>query len=257
MSLLLQAYNLHHKYGDEVAVHHVDLTLSEGEIVALLGPNGAGKSTTMRMLTALMQPTRGEISYLSQRIPEDLVEAKRLFGYVADQPMILPYLTGWEYIQFVAGLYGTPAAEIEAIATPLIRRFSLQDAIFKRATGYSHGMQQKLALIAQLAHKPRVLIADEPTVGLDPASAAEMQDIFRDHARNGNAILISTHLLDMAFNLATRIVLMAHGRIVATGTPDELTQGGQHSLESVFLQLTKDRERDSERDRDGDREVAG
>lgn len=210
MSLLLQARDLHHKYGDEVAVHHVDLSLAEGEIVALLGPNGAGKSTMMRMLTALMEPTRGEISYLSQRIPEELVEAKRLFGYVADQPMILPYLTGWEYIQFVAGLYGTPAKEIK--------------------------------VIAQLAHKPRVLIADEPTVGLDPASAAEMQDIFRDHARKGNAILISTHLLDMACNLATRIVLMAHGRIVATGTPDELTQGGQHSLESVFLQLTADRD---------------
>ncbi len=238
MTILLEAYNLHRAFEKTVAVHHVDLTLSKGEIVALLGPNGAGKSTTMRMLTALLEPTRGSVTYLSHRIPEQIVEAKRQFGYVADQPMIMPYLSGWEYIQFVAGLYGCSADEIKKRATPLIERFALTEAIHKKATGYSHGMQQKLALIAQLAHGPRVLLADEPTVGLDPGSASEMQAIFREYAQDGNAILLSTHLLDMAQHLATRIVMMTRGRIVASGTPEELTQGGARSLESVFFQRT-------------------
>lgn len=190
------------------------------------------------MLTALLEPTRGTISYMSHRLPDDMIEAKRLFGFVADQPMIMPLLTGWEYIQFVAGLYGTPPSEIEQRALPLIERFRLKDAIHKRATGYSHGMQQKLALIAQLAHAPRVLIADEPTVGLDPASAVEMQTIFREYAAEGNAVLLSTHLLDMASGLATRILIMDKGRIVAEGTPSDVAKTAGGDFSSAFLRLT-------------------
>ncbi|WAH37223.1 ABC transporter ATP-binding protein [Alicyclobacillus dauci] len=238
MGVLLQARGLCRKYGDMVAVDHVDLTICEGEIVALLGPNGAGKSTTMKMLTTLLEPSAGEISYLSHPVPQDLIEAKKLFGFVADQPMILPYVTGWEYIQFIGGLYGFSQRDIEARAMPLVERFRLTESIHKRATGYSHGMQQKLALIAQLVHRPRVLIADEPTVGLDPASAAEMQAIFREHAAAGNGILLSTHLLDMANTLATRIIIMMKGRIVAEGTPEELANREFDSLQSIFLRLT-------------------
>lgn len=236
---LLRAQALKRTYGDFTAVSHVDLTLEAGEIVALLGPNGAGKSTTMRMLVGLLEPSSGQIFYEGYDLVTHVLEAKRRFGYVADQPMMLNALTGWEYIQFIAGLYDTSAVEIERQAKPLVDRFHLTDAIHKRATGYSHGMQQKLALIAQLAHNPRVLLADEPTVGLDPASAAQMQAVFHSFAAAGNAVLLSTHLLDMAHALATRIVMMAHGRIVANGTPSELTADGE-SLHEVFMRLTGD-----------------
>lgn len=237
MTELLRAQALKRTYGEFTAVSHVDLMLEAGEIVALLGPNGAGKSTTMRMLVGLLEPSGGHISYCGYDLRTQVLEAKRLFGYVADQPMLLNTLTGWEYIQFIAGLYGASAVEIEHRAKPLVARFQLADAIHKRATGYSHGMQQKLALIAQLAHSPRVLLADEPTVGLDPASTAEMQAVFRSFAADGNTVLLSTHLLDMANALATRVVMMSHGRVVANGTPAELTAGGE-SLHEVFMRLT-------------------
>lgn len=240
MSILLSARGLHHTYGDTVAVRNLNFDIHEGEIVTLLGPNGAGKSTTMRMLTALLEPTRGEVRYLSYKLPDNMIEAKSLFGFVADQPMILPYLTGWEYIQFVGGLYGVSQNEIEAYAMSLVERFKLTDAIHKRATGYSHGMQQKLALIAQLAHRPRVLVADEPTVGLDPASATEMQQIFREYCQAGNAILLSTHLLEMANAIATRIMIMFKGEIIAEGSPNELYKERNDSLQNVFLRLTRE-----------------
>lgn len=234
---LLSARGLRRDFGDFAAVTRMDLYLSAGEIVALLGPNGAGKSTTMRMLTGLLEPSHGSIFYQDYDLSKEVLEAKRQFGYVADEPMILGVLSGWEYIQFVAGLYGASSEDIRWRAEPLVRRFQLEEAIHKRAISYSHGMKQKLALIAQLAHRPKVLLADEPTVGLDPGSAAEMQDIFREYVAQGNAILLSTHLLDMAQNLATRIVMMAHGRVVAEGTPEELTQNGA-SLHGVFMRLT-------------------
>lgn len=236
MAELLRAQALRRMFGEFEAVHSVDLMLEEGEIVALLGPNGAGKSTTMRMMTGLLEPSSGSISYAGYDIFRDPLQAKRQFGYVADQPMMLNALSGREYIQFIAGLYGLSQETIERRATPLIQRFRLRDAIDKRATGYSHGMQQKLALIAQLAHAPRVLLADEPTVGLDPGSAAQMQEIFREFAAEGNAVLLSTHLLEMAQGLATRIVMMAHGRVVANGSPAELTASGE-SLHQVFMRL--------------------
>lgn len=237
MRELLQAKGLARDYDGFVAVQDVNLELREGEIVALLGPNGAGKSTTMRMLTGLLEPGRGHVSYGGYDLSEDVLNAKQQFGYVADEPMILNALTGYEYIQFVAGLYGCSSEEIANRANPLIDRFGLREAIHKRATSYSHGMKQKLALIAQLAHQPRVLLADEPTVGLDPAGAASMQEIFRSFASDGNAILLSTHLLDMAQVVATRIIMMARGRVVADGSVAQLTAGGE-SLHEVFMRLT-------------------
>lgn len=237
MRELLRARGMYRNFDGFTAVQGVSLELYEGEIVALLGPNGAGKSTTMRMLTGLLEPTQGEVSYCNYDLSHDVLEAKHQFGFVADEPMMLSALTGLEYIQFVAGLYGCSSEEILERANPLIDRFALRASIHKRATSYSHGMKQKLALIAQLAHQPKVLVADEPSVGLDPGSAAAMQDIFRAYASFGNAILLSTHLLDMAQSLATRIVMMAGGHIVADGTLTELTKSGE-SLHQVFMRLT-------------------
>ena len=238
MEPLLQVRQLEKRFKDFVAVHDFHLTVQPGEIVAVLGPNGAGKSTMMRMLAGLMEPSRGQITYLCHTFPDHMIEAKKQLGYLADQPMILPYLTGWEHIQFISGLYSVSSKEIERRALPLVDRFCMAGAIDKRATSYSHGMQQKLALITQLVHGPRILLADEPTVGLDPAGALEMQETFGEFAAEGNAVLISTHLLDMASQLASRVVIMMKGRVIAEGNPREWEDRHGESLQRIFLRLT-------------------
>lgn len=238
MEYLLQVRQLEKRFKGLVAVDDFCLTVQPGEIVAVLGPNGAGKSTMMRMLAGLMRPTKGQITYLSHSFPDEMIEAKKHLGYLADQPMILPYLTGWEHIQFISGLYGVPSGEVEQRALPLVQRFGLVDAIDRRATGYSHGMKQKLSLICQVVHAPRVLLADEPTVGLDPAGALEMQEVLRNFVANGNAVLISTHLLDMASQMASRVVVMMKGRVIADGDQREWERRHGESLQDIFLGLT-------------------
>ena len=232
---ILVAENLRRSFGDFVAVKNVSLQLLAGEIVGLLGPNGAGKSTTMRMLVGLLEPHRGSVTVEGQLISENPIEAKRHLGFLSDEPMILPYLSGWEYIQFVAGLYDISPQQVRLRAEPLLKRFGLSQAIHRRADGYSHGMKQKLALVAQLVHEPRVLLADEPTIGLDPASTAEMHEVFREYSRAGNTILLSTHLLPMAETVCDKVLIMSDGYILYEGAP---TQPSGESLEKLFLRLT-------------------
>lgn len=231
------AIDLVRKFGTIAAVSHVNLSLRPGELVGLLGPNGAGKSTTMKMLAGLMVPTSGRIVYGDLSMHQNPIDIKRYLGYLADEPMMIPQLTGWEYIHFVGGLYSLNADDISQRADPLVRRFQLQDAIHRRCITYSHGMQQKLALVAQLVHDPHILLADEPTVGLDPASATIMQEVFREHCMSGHSILLSTHLLDMAEKLCHRILIMRDGSIIWDGSPEALRQSNR-SLEEVFLELT-------------------
>ena len=237
---LLEAVDLKRNYNDVAAVDGVTLRLGAGELHGLLGPNGAGKSTTMKMMAGLLEPTAGRILYGGESLADEPLAARRMFGYLADQPLMLTALTGWEYIQFVAGLYGFSPDDIERRASELADRFELTAALDKRADGYSHGMQQKLALIAQLVHKPRVLLADEPTVGLDPAGTLEIQQVLREYCAEGNAVLLSTHLLDMAQGLCDRVSIMARGRILADGPPAELVATQGQTLSDVFLRLTRE-----------------
>lgn len=237
---LLQVSHLSRTFGTMTAVDDINLTLESGQLLGLLGPNGAGKSTTIRMLAGLLEPSSGTIRYQEWSLADHPTEAKRLFGYVADQPLIFPLLTGWEYVQFVGGLYGFSSDEIKRKAWPLLERFHLIPAIHRRADHYSHGMQQKLALVAQLVHEPQVLLADEPTVGLDPASAAEMSHIFREFCQAGHAILISTHLLNMAQELCDTVVILSKGRLIAEGSPQALVDNAGDSLQELFLRLTRE-----------------
>ena len=239
---LLQARNLKRTFDSITAVDDFNITVEAGQLLGLLGPNGAGKTTTIRTLCGLLEPSQGSIIYGDWSMATDPIEAKRLFGYVADQPMILPLLTGWEYVQFVGGLYGFPADAIKQKLEPLLERFDLTAAIHRRADSYSHGMRQKLALVAQLIHAPRVLLADEPTVGLDPASGAEMETIFREFCEAGNAIVMSTHLLSMAQELCDGVLIMSKGRVIAEGSPKDLVKDPGDSLKSLFLRLTTERE---------------
>lgn len=235
---LLEAVDLRRNYQGFWAVDGVTLRLAEGEMLGLLGPNGAGKSTTMKMMVGLLEPSGGHVFYGSESLHDRPLAVRRMFGYLADQPMILPIFTGWEYIQFVAGLYGTTEADAKNRAMRLAERFQLTADLHRRADGYSHGMQQKLALIAQLAHAPRVLLLDEPTVGLDPASTLEMQTVLREYCREGNAVLLSTHLLDMAQKLCDKVAIMARGRILTDGAPADLALTHGQSLQDLFLRLT-------------------
>lgn len=236
---IMKAKALHQQYGSLVAVNDFSVEVFAGELVGLLGPNGAGKSTTLRILTGLLQPTQGSVQYYSYDIADDPIEARRHFGYVAEQPMIIPYLTGLEYVEFVAGMYGVDSKTAKKRAEPYIERFRLTGAIHKRADQYSHGMQQKIALISQLVHEPKLLLADEPTVGLDPDGTVEMQNAFREYVAAGNSILLSTHLLDMAEVLCTRVLILSNGDLlIDQGIDDEWLQTHGH-LQDFFFKLTR------------------
>ncbi len=233
------ARDLRKTYGEHVAVRGVDLTVARGEIVAFLGPNGAGKTTTIKMITGLLKPTTGSAAILGHDIERDPIAAKSLFGYVPDTPNLPGKLKGWEYLRFMARLYRVPLERSEHRAAELLRLFDLTDAASDLIEGYSHGMGQKMALAGALVHDPQVLFLDEPTVGLDPKSARLIKDLLLQLRSRGVAVLLSTHILEIAERMADRVVIIDKGAIVAAGTLDELrSRGGQGSLEDIFLSLT-------------------
>jgi ABC-2 type transport system ATP-binding protein len=235
----VEARGLRKVYGGHEAVGGVDLVVAPGEIVGFLGPNGAGKTTTLKMLTGLLKPTAGSAAILGHDIERDAVAAKALFGYVPDTPNLYDKLKGWEFLRFMARLYRVPAAQAERRAAELLRLFDLTDAAGDLIEGYSHGMQQKMALAGALVHDPRVLFLDEPTVGLDPRSARLIKDLLGQLRARGAAVLFSTHILEIAERMCDRVVIIAGGRVVAAGTLAELrARGGEGSLEDIFLSLT-------------------
>jgi ABC-2 type transport system ATP-binding protein len=233
------AHSLRKVYGAVEAVKHLDLTVRPGEIVGFLGPNGAGKTTTLKMLTGLIKPTAGRAEILGHDVQRDARAAKACFGYVPDTPNLYGKLRGWEFLRFMARLYRVPVAQAERRATELLRLFELADAAGDFVEGYSHGMQQKMALAGALVHDPRVLFLDEPTVGLDPRSARLIKDLLGQLRSRGTAVLLSTHILEIAERLCDRVVIIDGGQVVASGTLAELrAREGRASLEDIFLDLT-------------------
>lgn len=241
--MILNAEELSQVYGTITAVDNFTVKIYPGELVGLLGPNGAGKSSTMRMLTGLVAPSKGSVTYRGYDIADDPIDARRHFGYVAEQPMIIPYLTGIEYVEFVAGMYGIDGKTAKCRAEPYLERFQLTGAIYKRADQYSHGMQQKIALIAQLVHEPYLLLADEPSVGLDPDGILEMQKTFREYVESGNSILLSTHQLEMAEGICSRVLILSKGVLLADQRIDENFLESHSNLQNYFFSLTKGTER--------------
>ncbi len=234
----VQAINLRKVYGKLEAVADANFDLQPGEIVGFLGPNGAGKTTTIKMLTGLLQPTAGQAVILGHDIQKEPIPAKAAFGYVPDTPNLYAKLTGWEFLKFMARLYRVPRDQAEHRARELLRLFQLNDAASDLVEGYSHGMQQKMALAAALIHDPKVLFLDEPTVGLDPKSARLIKDILNQLRERGTAIFFSTHILEIAERMCDRMMIINQGRIIASGTIAELRAGGNGSLEDIFLALT-------------------
>ena len=235
----VEARGLRKVYGKLEAVADATFTLQPGEIVGFLGPNGAGKTTTIKMLTGLLQPSAGSATILGHDIQKEPIPAKAAFGYVPDTPNLYAKLSGWEFLQFMARRYRVPRDQAEHRARELLRLFQLADASTDLVEGYSHGMQQKMALAGALIHDPKVLFLDEPTVGLDPKSARLIKDILGQLRERGTAIFFSTHILEIAERMCDRVMIINQGRIIASGTLAELRGGGAAgSLEDIFLALT-------------------
>lgn len=228
------------RYEDKLAVAGLDLCLMPGEFYALLGANGAGKTTTLRMIAGLLQPDAGSIRVFGTDLAADPISAKRHLAFLPDEPLLYGRLRCTEYLEFVAGLWGLDARAAAARGEQLLRWLDLWDARSTYCESLSRGMQQKLSLAGALIHEPRLLILDEPLTGLDAASAHKVKEFLGQRAREGLTVLFTTHILEVAERLATRIGMISSGTLVAEGTLTELR--GRHgdaqaSLEALFLSV--------------------
>jgi len=238
----LQVDGISKSFGAVEALTAVSFTVGAGEIVGLLGPNGAGKSTTMKAILGLVPADSGEVRLFGKRVDEDPEGTKRICGYVPESPALYEFLTGAEYLDFVADMYGLPPATRADRIRQFLSGFELLGHEDSLISGYSQGMKQKVALIAALAHRPKLLLLDEPLNGLDPRSARITKDLLRnlaDHERA--AILFSTHVLEIAQAICDRVVILDHGRVLASGsfaTIRERAGLAGRDLEDVFLAIT-------------------
>jgi ABC-2 type transport system ATP-binding protein len=238
--ILIETLDLAKRFGDKVAVDRVNLQVRAGEIFGFLGPNGAGKTTTIKMIVGLLQPTSGAVRVAGHDVQTEPLAAKAASGFVPDEPNLYTKLSARELLRFVAELYDVPPAAVERRIEELLRLFDLTAAADDLIDSYSHGMRQKASLAAALVHDPRVLVLDEPTVGLDPKSARLIKDLLRQLAQRGAAVFLSTHILEIAERMCDRIGIINRGGLVAVGTMAELRAmgQGQATLEDIFLSLT-------------------
>lgn len=241
---LIVAQNLTKRYDTDgekrpPAVDDVSFSVAGGEVFGFLGENGAGKTTTIKMLTGLLPPTSGQAFLSGHDIVREPIAAKRILGYIPDNPPLYDKLTGREWMEFVGDLWRVPADNERAVRiTDLLELFDLGFKQNAPIGGYSRGMRQKIALASALLHQPRVLFLDEPTVGLDPKGTRLLQTVLRQMADGGAAVFLSTHVLEVAQSLCDRIGILHKGKLIALGTPGELTQHGAIGLEAAFLQIT-------------------
>jgi ABC-2 type transport system ATP-binding protein len=233
IACVIEIQHLTKRYGGFTAVDDVSLEVLRGEIFGFLGPNGAGKTTTIRILAGLSLPTSGVVRIAGREIG---VEAKAITGYVPDRPYLYEKLTGREFLHFVADLYRKEWPACEARGLELLRYFDLIDWVDARIENLSHGMKQKLVIVAALVHDPEVLIIDEPMVGLDALAQKQVKLLLRRLAEEKKTVFLTTHTMSVAEAVCDRIAIINHGRIIATGTTAELKQ--DRALEDVFLELT-------------------
>jgi ABC-2 type transport system ATP-binding protein len=238
---MIEIRGLSKRYGSFTAVNNIDLTVPSGELFGFLGPNGAGKTTTLRMIAGILRPTSGSIHVGGVDIATQPIVAKSKLGFIPDRPYIYEKLTGMEFLRFVAGLYNQQGPQIEHRARELLALFDLEEWRDQLVESYSHGMRQKLIISSAFVHRPEVIVVDEPMVGLDPKAARILKDLFREYARRGNTIMMSTHTLEVAETMCDRIGIIQGGVIRACGTMDDLrasAQTGTMGLEEIFLRLT-------------------
>ena len=220
--------------GDKKAADNVSLTVESGDIYGFIGHNGAGKSTTIRAVVGVLDFTEGEIFIDGHSVKTEPIECKRITAYIPDNPDLYENLTGIQYLNFVADVFGIGAAEREELIKKYADMFEITASLGDLISSYSHGMKQKVAIISALIHKPELLVLDEPFVGLDPKASFTLKQIMHEMCEEGCAIFFSTHVLDVAEKLCNKIAIIRQGKIVAAGSIDELTDG--HSLEETFLE---------------------
>jgi ABC-2 type transport system ATP-binding protein len=229
-------------YGTKVAVERLSLRIAAGELFAFLGPNGAGKTTTIKLMCGLLFPTAGTIRIGGFDLQREGDRARQLISYVPDQPYLYEKLTGREFLQFIADMYGLPREQGQRRIEDMIEVFNLGDFVDDLSERFSHGMRQRTVFAAALLHQPQVLIVDEPTVGLDPRSVRLLKDLLRQESQRGVTVFLSTHSLDIAQELAARIGIVDRGRLIGCGTLETLRKQAalDGSLEEVFLKLTEE-----------------
>ena len=236
------------KYQSLLAVDGLNLEIPKGQLFGFLGPNGAGKTTTIKLLMGLLKPTSGSISIGGVNIHEDPVQAKAMVGYIPDRPYIYNKLTGMEYLEFIADLFSMEKQLVQSRARKFMEFFDLKDFADELIEGYSHGMKQKLIISGALIHAPKVVIVDEPMVGLDPRGARQVKNLFRDLCREGTTVFMSTHSLGIAEAMCHRVGIILKGKMIAVGSVDDLRYQAEHDnsdLEEIFLKLTGDNDMQS------------
>jgi ABC-2 type transport system ATP-binding protein len=235
------------KYGIKTAVDRLSLKIPAGELFAFLGPNGAGKTTTIKLMCGLLFPTSGTVRVGGYDLGAEGDKARQQISYVPDQPYLYEKLTGREFLQFIADMYGLPADLAKDRIEEMIALFELQDFVDDLTERFSHGMRQRTVFASALLHDPRVLIVDEPTVGLDPRSVRLLKDLLRQRADHGMTVFLSTHSLDVAQQLADRIGIVEHGRLISCGNLEALRKDAalDGSLEDVFLKITEEAAREA------------
>jgi ABC-2 type transport system ATP-binding protein len=245
---MIELHEVSKKYGTKTAVDHLSLQIEPGELFAFLGPNGAGKTTTIKMICGLLFPSAGTVRVGGFDVQKQGDRARQLLSYVPDQPFLYDKLTGREFLQFIADMYGMARDHGRQRIGDMIEVFSLGDFVDDLTERYSHGMRQRVVFAAALLHEPQVLVVDEPTVGLDPRSIRLLKDLLRREANRGATVFLSTHSLDIAQELAARIGIVDHGRLISCGTLATLREHAalDGSLEDVFLKLTEETATDGE-----------
>ena len=232
---MLQIKQLTKHYGTKTAVDGLTLTIQPGEIYGFLGPNGAGKTTTLKCCCGILQPDSGEVLVDGVSMQKEPLQAKQKLAYLPDDPKLYEYMTGIQYLDFIANVYGVSDAARAERTRIYSERFDLNAALSQPIGAYSHGMKQKLAIISALLHAPKLILMDEPFVGLDPLASHQLKQTMRAFCDAGGAIFFSTHVLEVAEKLCDRVAIIKNGTLVRSGPIEKVR--GDASLETVFLEL--------------------
>lgn len=232
---MLHIENITKRYGDKAAVDHLSLDIAPGEICGFIGHNGAGKTTTIKICCGILQPDEGRVIVNGACVQDDPLACKRVIAYIPDNPDLYEYMSGIQYLNFIADIFAVPKAAREERIRRYADLFELTSDLAQPVSAYSHGMKQKLAVISALLHEPKLIIMDEPFVGLDPKAAHLLKQFMREHCDRGGAIFFSTHVLEVAEKLCDRVAIIRGGKLVTAGTMEAVR--GDSSLEDVFLEL--------------------
>ena len=235
---MLVINNLTKRYGDKVAVDNLSLEINAGEIYGFIGHNGAGKTTTLKAVVGIHGFDEGEILVNGISIKDNPIEAKKQLAYIPDNPDLYDYMTGIQYLEFISNIFGITTEDRKEKIEKYADMLEIKDSLNQDIATYSHGMKQKLAIIGALVHDPKLIIMDEPFVGLDPNASFQLKQVMKEMCEKGTSIFFSTHVLDTAEKLCNKVAIIKNGKLIKSGTMDEVK--GDESLEEAFLELEKD-----------------